>query len=452
MGGVSKTGSNFVVAFSLPKSQSPEVDGYVVINAPSVREFSMSFSLNAMPTGHATCTLNHPADIPVAGSYGSMVIQEYGADQKDDKAFGIYISNFSQSQNTTDSVDISFDFVVGSKEADMKQVNFACTGTSSAAMKEVVKKSEMECVSRYVDNGKNSDTMVWRLVNGNFEENMNYIVSMSYVPSDILYWVFDEMKGKIVISTFNTEKASKVRSMMFYSQDALLSTRDAVYKPKALAGTSIYRYQSMTREDQSSRWRASMFPNLIVDTTSNDGQKETGDCGGECLDVIMTTAGAAELPSGMKPSRNKNSSGVYGEPKLAMSFPMNGHKKYAVADTIRARLMSEYSRIAKVRIFNHFGPPVGSCVYLMANNLLIKQGQLNADPNYTARYIVLEKQVTKKNSVTSGTLGNPSQTMTSEYETVLVLATNFQYSKNPSKEYGIVMNAVKQVVDNLKEE
>ena len=89
MGGVSKTGSNFVVAFSLPKSQSPEVDGYVVINAPSVREFSMSFSLNAMPTGHATCTLNHPADIPVAGSYGSMVIQEYGADQKDDKAFGI---------------------------------------------------------------------------------------------------------------------------------------------------------------------------------------------------------------------------------------------------------------------------------------------------------------------------------------------------------------------------
>ena len=104
MGGVSKTGSNFVVAFSLPKSQSPEVDGYVVINAPSVREFSMSFSLNAMPTGHATCTLNHPADIPVAGSYGSMVIQEYGADQKDDKAFGIYISNFSQSQNTTDSV------------------------------------------------------------------------------------------------------------------------------------------------------------------------------------------------------------------------------------------------------------------------------------------------------------------------------------------------------------
>ena len=87
----------------------------------------------------------------------------------------------------------------------------------------------------------------------------------------------------------------------------------------------------------------------------------------------------------------------------------------------------------------------------MANNLLIKQGQLNADPNYTARYIVLEKQVTKKNSVTSGTLGNPGQTMTSEYETVLVLATNFQYSKNPSKEYGIVMNAVKQVVDNLKE-
>lgn len=451
MGGVSKTGSNFVVAFSLPKSQSPEVDGYIAINAPSVREFTMSFSLNAMPIGHATCTLSHIADIPVAGIYGSMIIQDYGAEQNDDKSFGIYVSNFRQSQNTTDSVDISFDFVVGSKETDMKQVNFACTGTSLSAMKEVVKNSEMECVFRYADNGKNSDTMVWRLVNGNFEENMNYIVSMSYVPSDILYWMFDEMNGKIVISTFNTEKASKVRSLMFYSQDAMLSTKDAVYKPKEFAGTSIYRYQSMDREDRSSIWRASMFPNLIVDTTTNDGRKETGDCGGECLEVIMATAGAGELPSGMKPSNNKNISGVYGEPKLAMSFPMNGHKKYAVADTIRARLIAEYSRIATVRIYNHFGPPVGSCVYLMANNLLMKQGQMEPDPDYTARYIVLSKQVTKMNFVTTGTLGNPAQTMTSEYETILVLATNFQYSKNPSKEYEIVMNAITQVVDNLKE-
>lgn len=449
MGGVSKTGSNLVVAFSLPKSQNPEVDGYIAINAPGVRELKMSFEMNAMPRGHAVCTLNHTDEIPVGGSYGSMIIQEYGSDSKDDFAFGIYISNFTQSQNTTDSVNISFDFVVGSKESDLKQVNFACTGTSLVAMKECAKKSELEYISRYADNGKNSDTMVWRLVNGNFEENMNYIVSRSYIPSDVLFWSFDELKGKLVFSTFNTEKTSKVRSMLFYSQDALLSTKDAAYKPKALAGTTIYRYQSMSREDHSSRWRAAMFPNLVVDTTTTNGQKETGDCGGECLEVIMTTAGANELPSGMKPP--KDSSGVYGEPKLAMSFPMNGHKKYAVADTIRARLLSEYSRVAVVNIYNHFGPPVGSCVYLMANSLLIKQGDLTVDPNYTARYIVMSKQVTKKNMVTSGTLGNPDSTMTSEYETTLVLATNFQYSRNPSHEYGIVMDAVKQVVDNLKE-
>ena len=449
MGAVSKTGSNFVVAFSLPKSVNPEVDGYIAINAPSVRKLGMFFDVNAMPYGHAECTLNHTDEIPVGGSYGTMVIQEYGSESKEDFAFGVYISNFKQSQNTTDSVNISFDFVVGSKESDLKQVNFACTGTSSAALKECIKKSGMEYISRYVDNGKNSDTMTWRLVNGNLVENLNYIVSMSYVPSDILFWAFDEMKGKIIISTFNTEKASKTRSMMFYSQDAMLSTKDATYKPKALAGTTIYRYESMSREDRSSTWRAAMFPNLVVDTTNNKGEKETGDCGCECLDVIMETAGANELPSGMKPP--KNSSGVYGEPKLVMSFPMNVHKKYAVADTIRARLLAEYSRVAVVRIYNHFGPPVGSCVYLMANNILIKQGQLNADPNYTARYIVLSKQVNKKNTVTTGTLGNPSTTMTSEYETDIVLATNFQYSKDPSKEYGIVMDTVRQVVDNMKE-
>jgi hypothetical protein len=264
-----------------------------------------------------------------------------------------------------------------------------------------------------------------------------------------VYWAFDEMKGKVVLSTFNTEKRSKVRSMMFYSHDAMLSTPDAAYRPKALAGTTIYRYQSMYREDRTSQWRESMFPNLVVDTTTNDGRKETGDCSSECLDVIMASAGAGELPSAIRPP--KDSSGVYGDPKLAMSFPMNGHKKYAVADTIRARLMSEYGRIAVVRIFNHLGPAVGSCVYLMANSILIKQGHMEPDPDYTARYIVISKQVNKMTTTTVGNLGNTASTMTSEYETTLVLATNFPYSKDPSREYGIVMDAVSQVMDNLKE-
>lgn len=449
MAGQSKTGSNFVVAFSLPKSQNPDADGYILINGPSVRGFSMVFGLNAMPTGHASCILNHMTDMPVGGAYGSMLIQDYGAEQKDDKTFSIYISNLVQGQNTTDSITIEFDFIVGSKDADLKQKNFACTGTSSDAMKECAKNAGLAYLARYSDNGKNTDTMVWRLVNGNFEENMNYIVANSYVPSDILYWSFDELKGKIVISTFNTEKASKTRSMMIYSQDALVATPDAVFKPKGLAGTTLYRYQTMARADYTSRWRSSMFPNLIVDTTTSTGAKETGDCGGECLDVIMTTAGANELPAGLKPS--KSSTGVYGEPKIAMSFPMNGHKKYAVADTIRARLMSEYSRVAHVRIFNHFGPPVGSCVYLVAKNLLLSQGQIAPDADYTARYIVLNKTVNKITDTKTGALGNKSGTMNTEYETILELATNFQYSKDPSKEYGIVMGVVKQVADTIKD-
>lgn len=449
MAGQSKTGSNFVVAFSLPKSQNPETDGYILVNAPSVRELSIKFGLNAMPSGHASCILNHLTDIPVGGVYGSMIIQDYTDKKNGDIVLGIYVSNMIQGQNTTDSINVEFDFIVGSQTADLKQKNFACTGTSSAAMKECAINAGLEFVSRYVDNGKNTDTMVWRLVNGNFEENMNYIVANSYVPSDILFWSFDESRSKIVISTFNTEKASKVRSLMLYSQDALLSTKDAAYKPSGLAGTTVYRYQSMARADYTSRWRSSMFPNLIVDTTTNRGVKETGDCGGDCLDVIMTTAGANELPGGLRAP--KTSTGTYGEPKLAMAFPMNGHKKYAVADTIRARLMSEYSRVAHVRIFNHFGPPVGSCVYLVARNILFNQGEISPDPDYTARYIVLSKTVNKISDTKTGTLGNKTGTMNTEYETILELATNFQYSKNPSKEYGIVVNVMKQVASTIKE-
>ena len=448
MAGQSKTGSNFVVSFSLPKSMNPEVDGYILLNAACVREFNMEFGMNAMPYGHATCVLPNSTDIPVSGAYGIMMVMDYGSDSKDDMSFGVYISNMIHGQDSTGGSRIAFDFVVGSKESDLKQVNFACTGTSSAAMQECVKAAEMESVCRYVDNGKNADSMVWRLVNGNFEENMNYIVSNSYVPSDILYWTLDERKGKIVISTFGTEKRSKTRSLMIYSQDALTPTPGAEFKPKNLAGTSLYRYQTMSRVDSTASWRSAMLPNLVVDTTTSQGVKETGDCGGDCLDVIMSTAGAQELPPALKPP--KNSRGVYGEPKMAMAFPMNGHKKYAVADTIRSRLLSEYSRIAKVRIYNHFGPAVGSCVYLVARNLLFAQGQLSPDPEYTARYIVMGKQVTKQTSTSTGTLGNKRSTMSTEYVTELTLATNFHYSKNASKEYGIVMDVVAQVADGIK--
>ena len=191
-----------------------------------------------------------------------------------------------------------------------------------------------------------------------------------------------------------------------------------------------------------------MLPNLTVDTTSSSGVKETGDCGGECLEVIMNTAGASELPAALKPP--KTGRGVYGEPKLAMAFPMNGHKKYAVAETIRARLMSEYSRVAKVRIFNHLGPVVGSCVYLVARNLMFAQGQIAPDADYTARYIVIEKHVTKQTSTSSGTLGNKRSTMTAEYVTELTLATNFQYTKNAAKEYGVVIDLMNQVANTLK--
>ena len=144
MAGQSKTGSNFVVAFSLPKSQNPEADGYILVNAPSVRDFNMSFGLNGMPSGHAKCLLNHTSDVPVSGVYGSMIMQGLGTEKKDDRVYGIYISNLVQGQNTTDSISIEFDFMIGSQAADLKQKNFAYTGTSSAAMKECTKYAGMD--------------------------------------------------------------------------------------------------------------------------------------------------------------------------------------------------------------------------------------------------------------------------------------------------------------------
>ena len=82
---------------------------------------------------------------------------------------------------------------------------------------------------------------------------------------------------------------------------------------------------------------------------------------------------------------------------------------------------------------------------------MYSQGELNPDPDYTARYIVMSKTVNKISSTNTGTLGNKRSNMNTEYETILDLATNFQYSKNPAKEYDIVVGVMKQVANTIKE-
>lgn len=446
MPALSKTGSTFVIGFSLPKSLNPDADGLVVVNAPSVRDLQIIFSMNALPEGKVTCVLNHDTAIPVGGAYGFMRLADTnnGANDMD---IGIYVKQVNQEENTADSVVLTFDFIVGSKLSDMKLINFACTGTSIAAMKECITRAGMTPLVKYMDNGKNADLMTWRLINGNMDEHLNYILSHSYVPSDIVYWGLDETTGKVVISTFNTEKASKSKSFLFYSTDSMTTTTNAAYRPKNAPGTTVYKYGVIERGDNTSVWRGQMFPNLVVDTTNNNGEKETGDCGGECLDVIMSTAGATPIPKAMKPP--KGSAGVYSEPKLAMAFPQNGHKKFAVAETIRGRLLSEYGRVAKVRIYNHLGPRVGSCVYLVVPNSKIREGDVMPDRDYTARYIVMRKVVSKVTQTSAGNLGNTKNNMTNEYETFLELATNFPY-KNPTKEYQIVTKAVNGVTASIK--
>ncbi len=446
MPSLSKAGGTFVVGFSLAKSLEPDADGMILINAPSVRDLQIIFELNSLPQGKATCILNHQTAIPAGGTYGFMRLADTN-NGSSDMDIGIYVKQVTQSENTADSVALTFDFVVGSKLSDMKLINFACTGTSIAAMKECITRAGMEPLVKYMDNGKNADLMTWRLINGNMNEHLNYILSHSYVPSDIVYWGLDETTGKIVISTFNTEKSAKNKSFFFYSTDAMSSTSTAAYNPKNLAGTTVYRYNALERGDNTSVWRGKMFPNLVVDTTNNHGEKETGDCGGECIDVIMSTAGATPIPKSLKPP--KGSAGVYSEPKMAMAFPQNGHKKFAVAETIRGRLLSEYGRILKVRIYNHLGPRVGSCVYVVVPNSKIREGDLLPDRDFTARYIVMNKVVNKVTQSSAGTLGNTRNNMTTEYETFIELATNFPY-KNPTKEFQWVTNAVNKLSGSMK--
>jgi hypothetical protein len=143
---------------------------------------------------------------------------------------------------------------------------------------------------------------------------------------------------------------------------------------------------------------------------------------------------------------------TYGEQKMAKPFPSNTHKTYAIAPHVRRYMMAEYSKMVTLRIYNHPGPAVGSCIHFYASSPKLDNGDFLPDEHYTAKYIVIGKKIMKAATVNTGLLGRERPSNTSDLVTEITMVSNSGYNGALSADYKEVTTLADSITKALAKE
>lgn len=424
----SKVGERYSVNIGISNGGSADRKNLVMYNDAAVAEFTLDCTLNHFPTGRARLVSKSKNTIaPASGTYGTLTF--VGIDSSgNERVMPIYITTADRKVLSASVSAIDIEFEVGYDRTQAVMENDAFEGTSIEAMNRLFNTANMEVVD-YVTNSKGpngvGDSMVWRFVEGTLTEHLDTVVQHCVIPGDIAYWAYDEGMNKVKIGTYNLSKGSSYKRFLMYTHDAVQATSNA-YKDLSGSNTKIWYYSGYSPEDLSGALRADRSPNLFIDSLGPNGEKEVGDCAAECWASILKTMGAN--PDYME-------TGKYSKQQVVKTFPMNTHKMYAVAPYVRRYMLAEYSKQVTLNLYNHTGPKLGACMHFYAESTNKREGDFLPDAEYTAKYIVVGKTITKNSTTNVGLLGRTVDTTSSDMVTTLTMVSNTGYSGLLGKEY-----------------
>lgn len=435
----SRNGERYTIGIALGVPDGVGRAGqYQIYNDSAIIKFSLDIPLNALPRGKATITGQTTGVFPVSGGYGYLGL---GAPNGEgDVQIPIYVSEATNRQilsGNVISVDIAF--VVGTPDMHAVMPATAVTGNSTEAISELLSIAGIGAAN-HISKKNEADIMTWRLVEGTLEEHLQDIVEHSTIPGDIMYWAFDDLVRTFVVGSFNNSYDSKLRYCLINSTNAIQSSSTAFFYPKG-CNSIVWPYSTYTPEDNTGVYREFRKPNLFMDSTGPEGSKDTGRSNDiSWFNLVMENGAEPVFLDGP---------GSYGPLKVIKPYPMNTHKMYSIAPLIRQYLMASYSRTVHTDVYNHPGPPVGSCVYFCASSPDNKMGNFVADPRFTARYIVTHKRIVKDSTTSTGLLGSTRHTQTSELISEITMMAKNDYLEERSPEFSAVMDLYSTITQNM---
>lgn len=438
----SKVGERYSISIGISKGGSADHKDLVIYNDAAVAEFTLNCEMNRFPIGRARLVSKSKETIaPASGTYGTLTFSGIDSSGKE-QVMPIYVTMANRKVLSASVSALDIEFEVGYDRTQSVMENDAFEGTSIEAMNRLFSTVNLE-VADYVTKGKGpngvGDSMIWRFVEGTLTEHLDTVVKHCVIPGDIAYWAYDEGLNKVKIGTYKLSKGSSYKRFLMYTHDAVQATSNA-YKELSGSNTKLWYYSGYSPEDLSGAMRADRSPNLFIDSLGPNGEKEVGDCAAECWASILKAMGAN--PDYME-------KGKYSKQQVVKTFPMNTHKMYAVAPYVRRYMLAEYSKQVTLNIYNHTGPKLGACMYFYAESPNKREGDFLPDDDYTAKYIVVGKTITKTSTTTVGLLGRTVDTTTSNMVTTLRMVSNTGYSGLLGREYREVLDLADSITKQL---
>ena len=421
-----------------------------VFDASTVSDMDMLIPMNGLPTGTFTVLVTNVPDYKVeSGCYGTFMFLNTGYPKLDGKGFSFFVINAIQTTVNEATTKLSITWRCATEES-MKRKTMAITGTSLDAMIDVLKSYEtpVPYQNNIMANASDlTDTMTWRYVNSNLEDMLSFTVEHSAMNGDYLFWTFDEVQQKIVFSSLGVSKKTSKPQALIYSQNALASTNNVMFTDSN-SGSQLWLYAYEERLNKQGERLEDTFPNIVFSNITSDGKADVSKCGGDCFDRVVTSYGAKSGKAARDEYGVTDEKAVYGHLMMVDYFPLNTHKSYSIASMLRKRIMSEYSKLMTIGIYNSIGPAVGSRVYVRALYVTKNGGNAGTDMNYTDEYIVLGKKIHKEGTTQAGALGNTVGNDSAEYVTILMLGS----SNHGTEGYKPAMTQLKNIADACKVE
>lgn len=436
----SRNGQRYTIGIALGVPDGEGHSGkYQVYNDSAILKFMMDIPLNGLPTGRATITGPANGTFPVSGGYGYLGL---GAPNGEgDAQVPIYVSEtYNRQILSANVIAMDITFIMGTSDMHAIMPATAVTGNSTEAISEILSIAGIGAAN-LIRKKNEADIMTWRLVEGTLEDHLKDIVEHSTIPGDIMYWAFDDMVRTFVVGSFNSSYDSKMKNCLISSTNSIQPSSAAFYYPKG-CNAIVWPYSTYEPQDTTGSRREFRKPNIFMDSTGPEGSKDTGRCNDiSWFNLVMENGAEPVFMDGP---------GFFGPLKVVKPYPMNTHKMYSIAPLIREYLMSSYRRMVTTDVYNHPGPPVGSCVYFCASSTDNKMGNMVPDPRFTARYIVTHKRIIKDATTSEGLLGTTKHTQSSELVSEITMMAKNDYLEEKSPEYEAVIQLYSDITQNMQ--
>ena len=360
-----------------------------IFDANDVDELSITIPINELPYGSATVLVTNQPDFQLdSGCFGRFVFLNTGYQGVDGSGFMFLIT-----------LDALID-TLKAYEGIMPYTNLI-TG----------------------DAANLTDTMTWRYVNSNLVDKLRTTVDHSAMVGDYMFWTYDIVSQSIIISSLNTSKKVSTPMACIYSQDARTSTASSRFVDSNTNSEAWLYYQEERMTNKGDNL-AESFPNIVASNIDSKGKADVSNCYGDCYDSLMQHYGAMNAKQTAEKFSLPDTKSVYGDIKVINNFPKNVHSSYCMAEQIRLRHLTEYSKLMAIGLTNCVGPAVGSRVYVYSLKPAKNGGTEGPDMYYTDEYIVVSKRIKKDTKVSGGALGSTHFTQQPDHLTILTLVSN----------------------------